>query len=137
MLDFVVVDEDCLYKIILGRTFLRISKAVVSNHYLALKYQVNDVVGVVKGDQRIAWSCYVIAAETAIQIILLDTRGDAKKDRQEPVEEVETISIKREEPEKIIKIGLKIEADFKKKKGLWTVYKRMQMCLLGRMTTCL
>lgn len=54
MLDFVVVDEDCLYKIILGRTFLRISKAVVSNHYLALKYQVNDVVGVVKGDQRIA-----------------------------------------------------------------------------------
>lgn len=48
----------------------------------------------------------------------MDTRGDAKKGRQEPVEEVETISIKREEPEKIIKIGLKIEADFKKKKRL-------------------
>lgn len=94
MLDFVVVDEDCLYKIILGRTFLRISKAVVSNHYLALKYQVNDVVGVVNGDQRIAWSCYATAAEKAIQIILLDTRRDTKKGRQEPVEEVETISIK-------------------------------------------
>lgn len=98
MLDFVMVDEDCLYKIILGITFLRISKAVVFKHYLALKYQVNDVVGVVKGDQRIAWSCYATEVEKAIQIILLDTRGNVKKGRQEPVEEVETISIKREEP---------------------------------------
>lgn len=35
MLDFVVVDEDNLYQIILGKPFFRISKAVVSNHYLA------------------------------------------------------------------------------------------------------
>lgn len=46
----------------------------------------------------------------------MDTRADAKKGRQEPVEEVKTISIKREEPEKIVKIGLKIEAEFKKKR---------------------
>lgn len=35
MLDFVVVDKDNLYQIILGKLFLRISKVVVSNHYLA------------------------------------------------------------------------------------------------------
>lgn len=41
MLDFVAIGEDSLYQIILGRLFLRISKAVVSNHYLTLKYLVN------------------------------------------------------------------------------------------------
>ena len=47
ILDFVVVDEEGPYQMILGRPFLRMSKAVLSNHYLALKYQVNGVVGVV------------------------------------------------------------------------------------------
>ena len=54
MLDFVVVNDDNPYQIILGRLFLRVTKAVVSNHYLVLKYRVNGIVGVVKEDQRIA-----------------------------------------------------------------------------------
>lgn len=48
MLAFVVVDEVSLYQIIFNMPFLRISKVVVSNHYLPLKYRVNDVVGVVE-----------------------------------------------------------------------------------------
>lgn len=35
MLDFMVVDKDNSYQIILGKLFFRISKVVVSNHYLA------------------------------------------------------------------------------------------------------
>ena len=50
ILDFVVVDEEGPYQMILGRPFLRMSKAVLSNHYLALKYWVNEVVGMVRGD---------------------------------------------------------------------------------------
>lgn len=50
ILDFMVIGKNSSYQIILGRPFFRISKAVVSNHYLALKYWVNVVVGVVKGD---------------------------------------------------------------------------------------
>ena len=38
ILDFVVVDVENLYQMILGRPFFRVSKAVLSNHYLALKY---------------------------------------------------------------------------------------------------
>ncbi|KAH9802528.1 hypothetical protein KPL71_001423 [Citrus sinensis] len=60
ILDFVVVDEEGPYQMIIGRPFLRMSKAMLSNHYLALKYWVNGVVGVVRGDQRIARS-YVFA----------------------------------------------------------------------------
>lgn len=48
MLDFVVVDEDSPYQIILGRPFFRISRVVVSHYYLALKYRVNNDVGAVK-----------------------------------------------------------------------------------------
>lgn len=51
MLDFVVVKEDNPYQIILGRLFLRISKPV------------NGMVGVVKGDQRVARSYYTITAK--------------------------------------------------------------------------
>lgn len=50
VLDFVVVDEDSPYQIILGKVFFRISKAMVSNLYLALKYRVNGVLGFVKGN---------------------------------------------------------------------------------------
>lgn len=41
ILDFMVVEEDILYQMIFGRSFMRISKCVMSNHYLALKYWVN------------------------------------------------------------------------------------------------
>ena len=50
ILDFMVVDEEGPYQMILGRPFFRMRKAVLSNHYLALKYRVNRVVGVVQGD---------------------------------------------------------------------------------------
>lgn len=66
MLDFVVIGKNSSYQIILGRPFLRISKAAVSNHYLTLKYRVNGVVGVVKGDQKIVRSYYATATKKAM-----------------------------------------------------------------------
>ena len=63
---------------ILGRPFLRMTKAVLSNHYLALKYRVNGLVGVVRGDQMIARSCYSSAARESMQMTSLDTRVEAK-----------------------------------------------------------
>ncbi|KAH9715068.1 hypothetical protein KPL71_020894 [Citrus sinensis] len=109
ILDFVVVDEEGPYQMILGRPFLRMSKAVLSNHYLALKYRVNGVVGVVRGDQRIARSCYSSAAREAMQITSLDTRVESKKGRQEPVENLETVSLGPENPEKTIRIGSRLK----------------------------
>ena len=62
ILDFMVVDEESPYQMILGCPFLRMSKSVLSNYYFALKYRANGVVGVVRGNQRIARSCYSTAA---------------------------------------------------------------------------
>lgn len=60
---------------------MRISQCVVSTHYLALKYIVNGVVGVVKGDQRMTRSCYAIATKETLQVTALDNQGDSKKGR--------------------------------------------------------
>lgn len=48
---------------IFGGFFLRISQFVMSTFYLALKYWINKVVGVVKGDQRIVIGCYMMVDE--------------------------------------------------------------------------
>ena len=81
ILDFVVVDEEGPYQMILSRPFLRMSKSVLSNHYLALKYRVNEVVGVVRGDQRIARSCYSTTTREAMDITSFDTQVGAKNGR--------------------------------------------------------
>ncbi|XP_024035603.1 uncharacterized protein LOC112096410 [Citrus clementina] len=80
ILDFVVVDEEGPYQMILGRPFLRMSKAVLSNHYLALKYRVNGVVGM---------------------------------GRQEPVEDLEAVSLGPENPGKTIRIGSRLKGEQK------------------------
>ena len=81
MLDFIVVEERSPYQMILERPFMRISQCVVSTHYLALKYRVNGGVGVVKGDQMMARSCYATAAKETLQVTSLDNRGESKKGR--------------------------------------------------------
>ncbi|XP_015386526.2 uncharacterized protein LOC107177351 [Citrus sinensis] len=105
MLDFVVVEERMPYQMILGRPFMRISQCVVSTHYLALKYRVNGVVGVVKGDQRMARSCYATAAKETLQVTSLDNRGESKKGRQEPVEKLEEVAVSKSNPSRVVKIG--------------------------------
>ncbi|KAH9802826.1 Ribonuclease H [Citrus sinensis] len=105
MLDFVVVEERSPYQMILGRPFMRISQCVMSTHYLALKYIINGVVGVVKGDQRMARSCYATAAKETLQVTSLDNRGDSKNGRQELVEKLEEVVVSRNDPSRVVKVG--------------------------------
>lgn len=50
-----------------------------------------------------------------MQITSLDALRDDKKGRQELVEEVETVNMKQEKLEKIVKIGSKIKASLKER----------------------
>lgn len=81
MLDFVVMEENSLYQIIHGRLFMRVSQCVMSTHYMALKYRVNGVVGVVNDDQRMIKSCYDTAAKETLLVTTLDSRRDSRKGR--------------------------------------------------------
>ncbi|KAH9653209.1 hypothetical protein KPL70_027331 [Citrus sinensis] len=105
MLYFVVVEERSPYQMILGRPFIRISQCVISTHYLALKYRVNGVVGVVKGVQKMTRSCYATAAKETLQVTSLDNRGDSKKGRQEPVEKLDEVFVNKSNPSRMVKIG--------------------------------
>ena len=84
---------------------MRISQCVISTHYLALKYRVNGVVGVVKGDQRMARSCYATTAKETLHVTSLDNRGESKKGRQEPVEKLEEVAVSKSNPSRVVKIG--------------------------------
>ena len=75
-------------------------KAVLSNHYLALKYRVNGVMRVVRGAHRIVRSCYSTAAREAMQITSFDTRVKVKDGRQEPVEELGMVNLEEGDLEK-------------------------------------
>ena len=114
IIDFVVVDEESSYQMILGRSFLKVSKAVISNHYLALKYRVNGVVGVVRGDQRIVRGCYSTIEKEAMQITSLDARAKLRRGRQKLVEELETGNLEQGGSGGTIKIGLKLKKELKR-----------------------
>ena len=98
---------------ILGCSFLRMSKVVLSNHYLALKYRINGVVGLVRGDQRLTRSCYSTATRKAMQITSLDTRVEVKDGRQEPVEELRTVNLEQGDSRKTIQIGSRLKEELK------------------------
>ncbi|XP_024047956.1 uncharacterized protein LOC112101524 [Citrus clementina] len=104
MLDSIVVEEKSPYHMILGRPFMRVSQCVTSTHYLALQYRVNGVVGMVRGDQRIARSCYATAAKETLQVTTLDNRGDSKKGRQEPAEKLEEVLMSKDNPSIVVRI---------------------------------
>ena len=53
------------------------------------------MVGVVKGDQRMARSCYATVAKETLQVTSLDNRGEFKKGRQEPVEKLEEVPVSK------------------------------------------
>ena len=76
-----------------------------SQYYLAVKYRVNKVVGVVKGDQRMARSYYATTAKGTLQVTALDNQGDSKSGRQEPAETLEEVLINQDDPSRTIKIG--------------------------------
>lgn len=74
ILDFVVIDEESSYEVILGCPFLKVRKAILFDHYLDLKYRVNGVVGTVRGGQRITRDYNSTVANEVMQITSFDGR---------------------------------------------------------------
>lgn len=58
---FVSVDQLSPYNIILGRLFMVTTKAYVSLYHIKMKIRAEDIIIIVRGDQKMARSCYVAA----------------------------------------------------------------------------
>ncbi|VFQ79319.1 unnamed protein product [Cuscuta campestris] len=58
-MEFMVVSINCVHNMILGRPGLEDLECVISPYYLCMKFPTSSGIGVARGDQKLAWSCYV------------------------------------------------------------------------------
>ncbi|KAM2350292.1 hypothetical protein ACFX1X_013715 [Malus domestica] len=132
--NFLVVDCPTAYNVILGRTCINDLKAMVSTHMLLMKFSTPYGNGYIRGDQLSARSCYNtlvkqqhlhVPKETLSihdQVIKTnpneanldlhsdnsqpdDPRDDSFTQQAQPVEELEKVSISKDYPNRLVKIG--------------------------------
>ncbi|KAM1301132.1 hypothetical protein ACFX2H_012212 [Malus domestica] len=132
--NFLVVDCLTAYNVILGRTGINDLKASISTHMLLMKFPTPYGNGYVRGDQLSAQSCYntsikqqhlSVPKETLSihdQVIKTsqdeanldlhggnsqpdDPRDDSFTQQAQPVEELEKVSISKDYPDRMVKIG--------------------------------
>ena len=132
--NFLVVDCPTAYNVILGRTCINDLKAMVSTHMLLMKFPTPYGNGYIRGDQLSARSCYntsvkqqhlSVPKETLSihdQVIKTspdeanldlhggnsqpdDPRDDSFTQQAQPAEELEKVSISKDYPDRMVKIG--------------------------------
>ncbi|KAM1769028.1 hypothetical protein ACFX12_046917 [Malus domestica] len=132
--NFLVVDCLTAYNVILGRTGINDLKVMVSTHMLLMKFPTPYGNGYIRGDQLSARSCYNISVkqqhlpvpkETLSihdQVIKTspdeanldlhggnsqpdDPRDDSFTQQAQPAEELEKVSISKDYPDRMVKIG--------------------------------
>ncbi|XP_068323335.1 uncharacterized protein [Pyrus communis] len=132
--NFLVVDCPTTYNVIFGRTCINDLKAMVSIHMLLMKFPTPYGNGYIRGHQLSARSCYNtsvkqqhlhVPKETLSihdQVIktssnkanlnihngnnqLDDPRDDSFTQQSQPAEELEKVSISKDYPDRIVKIG--------------------------------
>jgi hypothetical protein len=86
--DFLVVKLQSIYSIILGRTALNLFGAVVSTSHLTIKFPTPKGIGVEKGDQVEARSCYIAALKQRVDHISHVEGSNPARDHEEPVEDI-------------------------------------------------
>ncbi|KAM1225723.1 hypothetical protein ACFX1X_044859 [Malus domestica] len=132
--NFLVVDCPMAYNVIFGRTSINDLKAMVSTHMLLMKFPTPYGNGYIIGDQLSARSCYntsvkqqhlLVPKETLSihdQVIKTspdeanldlhggnsqpdDPRDDSFTQQAQPAEELEKVSISKDYPDRMVKIG--------------------------------
>ena len=111
-LNFAVLDIDSSYNAILGRTGLHALGAVASSYHLAMKFPTASGIGVARGNQKTARSCYVISCKglraEEILPLDLDPRMNPAMLKPSALEEVESHALDPAEPEKKIQLGSRL-----------------------------
>ncbi|GKU88551.1 hypothetical protein SLEP1_g2801 [Rubroshorea leprosula] len=126
---FLVVKMESAFNAILGRATLCELKAVISQPHLCMKFPTPQGLGVLKGNQKMARTCYqgtfkkveLAAAPTgsenhkptrfaqqAMSISDIEHRPEGVEQKAEPVEPVETVPLNPAVPERTVKIGTKL-----------------------------
>ena len=73
MVNILLVDQPSVYNTIIDRPTLNTLKAIVSTYHLAMKFQVEDLVGEVKGDQVESRQCYAMSTRVTKKHKIVNT----------------------------------------------------------------
>ena len=101
-MDFLVVDCPLAYNIIIERPTLNRLRAVTYTHHLLLKFPTEHRIGEVRGDQIAARECYLASLGTKGENQMMTIKE--RKTLVEPLEELSTIILDNEHPEKSTKV---------------------------------
>ena len=112
---FLIVDAPSAYYMLLGRPSINAIKVIPSSYHMMIKFPTTSGVGMVRGDQRLAWECYSASVkQKAVDNIYLDELNmrDEVNTRPEPSEELEPIPLD-DNPEHLAYIGSKLADDLR------------------------
>ncbi|CAL8112764.1 unnamed protein product [Prunus armeniaca] len=122
---FLIVDCPTAYNVIVGRTALTRVKAHLSPHMLLMKFPTRNGTGVIRGDQLSARTCYAtalksVASKPPMEAMTLqglpnsselidDPREENPTPMAQPAEELETVILNEEFPDRWVKIGTNLD----------------------------
>ncbi|VFQ84455.1 unnamed protein product [Cuscuta campestris] len=105
---------NCVHNMILGRPGLEDLECVISPYYLCMKFPTPSGIGVARGDQKLARSCYVRITkklpreETLVVHAQEEMRKLEARPSTEPAEEVEEVPLDPQVPERKVKVGVSL-----------------------------
>ncbi|VFQ86173.1 unnamed protein product [Cuscuta campestris] len=109
-MEFMVVSINCAHNMILGRPGLEDLECVISLYYLCMKFPTPSGIGVARGDQKLARSCYVRITkklprdETMVVHAQEGMRKLEARPSAEPAKEVEEVLLDPQVPERKVKV---------------------------------
>ncbi|XP_034213039.1 uncharacterized protein LOC117625615 [Prunus dulcis] len=126
---FLIVDCPTAYNVIVGRTALTRIKAHLSPHMLLMKFPTPNGTGAIRGNQLSARTCYATALKATsfklpnetmtVQGLpngtgpVDDPRDESPTPHTQPAEELETITLSDEQPDRQVRIGTRLTANLR------------------------
>ncbi|CAL8995965.1 unnamed protein product [Prunus brigantina] len=122
---FLIVDCPTAYNVIIGRTALTRVKAHLSPHMLLMKFPTCNGTGAIRGDQLSARTCYATALKSLVSPRdnlqglpngsgpIDDPREETPTPLAQPAEELETVVLNEEHPDRCVKIGTALDPDLR------------------------
>ncbi|VFQ71417.1 unnamed protein product [Cuscuta campestris] len=120
-MEFMVVSINCAHNMILGRPGLEDLECVISPYYLCMKFPTPSGIGVARGDQKLARSCYVRITkklprdETLVVHAQEEMRKLETRPKAEPAEEVEEVPLDPRAPDRKVKVGVSLTGNQRKR----------------------
>ncbi|VFR03165.1 unnamed protein product [Cuscuta campestris] len=119
-MEFMIVSINCAHNMILGRPGLEDLECVISPYYLCMKFPTPLGIGVARGDQKLARSCYVRITKKLPrdEMMVVHAHEEMRKlegrSKAEPAEDVEEVLLDPRAPERKVKIGASLTGSQRK-----------------------